>query len=154
MDDNRNSALMCSFAADSKRCERCGYQAKRLPTFRVCRTIKEVAQKIASEQATRRIAVPPIPLGSAAAGLLYAVGVTPERVKKVIGKDCGCDKRKATLDKVGAAVASVIERAANGVLNAVLPSPIGPDDVAAIANSLQASPFTNAGLKDWPPPPA
>jgi hypothetical protein len=147
-------AVMCDFDRESLRCHRCGYLAKRMPTHRVCRTIPEMAEKIASDQSTHRIKVPPANVGTAVAGLLSAVGVTPDRVKKVIGKDCECDKRKATLDKIGAAVSAVIERAANGVLNAVLPSPIGPDDVAAIANSLQASPFTNAGLKDGPPPPA
>jgi hypothetical protein len=150
MVNSSNAALMCEFDAHTFKCYRCGYLAKRLPTYRVCRTITEMAQQIATDHATKRISIPPIAIGTSAAKALSFVGITPRRVKKVIGKDCGCDKRKATLDNFGAAVSSVIERAANGILNAVLPSPVGADDVAAIANSLQASQFTNAGLKDGP----
>jgi len=142
---------MCHFQPDSLRCLRCGYLAKRLPTYRVCRTIPEIAERIAVEQSNHRIAVPPLRIGSAVARTLSAVGVTPERVKQFTGKDCGCDKRKSALDAAGAAVSSVIERGANAVLNALLPSPVGPDDYAAIANSLHDSPLTNAGLKDGPP---
>lgn len=142
---------MCDFQPDSLRCLRCGYLAKRLPTYRVCRTIPEMAERIAVEQSNHRIAVPPLMIGSAIARTLSAVGVTSERVKQFTGKDCGCDKRKTTLDAVGAAVSAVVERGANAVLNAVLPNPAGPDDFAAIANSLHASPLTNKGLKDGPP---
>lgn len=142
---------MCDFNADTLRCVRCGYLAKRMPTFRVCRTIPEIAVKIATDQSSRRIAIPAIPIGTAVSRGLAAIGVTPERMKKVFGKDCGCDKRKSALDAAGAAVSSVIERGANAVLNAVLPNPVGPDDYAAIANSLHASPLTNQGLKDGPP---
>jgi hypothetical protein len=144
--------MMCDFNADTLRCRRCGYLAKRLPTYRVCRTIPEMAVKIATEQTTRRIAVPPLPLGTAVSRGLAAFGVTPQRIKKAIGRDCGCDKRKAILDAAGAAISSIVERGANAMLNAVLPSPVGPDDFAAVANSLQASPLTNQGLKDGPPP--
>lgn len=151
MDDNSHQALMCDFHSDTLRCSRCGYLAKRIPTYRVCRTIPEIAVKIATEQSSRRISVPPIQIGTAVSRGLAAVGVTPERMKKVFGKDCGCDQRKSALDAAGAAVSSVIERGANAVLNAVLPSPVGPDDFAAIANSLHASPLTNQGLKDGPP---
>lgn len=95
--------MMCDFNADTLRCRRCGYLAKRLPTYRVCRTIPEMAVKIATEQTTRRIAVPPLPLGTAVSRGLAAFGVTPQRIKKAIGRDCGCDKRKAILDAAGAA---------------------------------------------------
>lgn len=142
---------MCDFNADTLRCGRCGYLAKRMPTFRVCRTIPEIAVKIATDQSSHRITVPSIPIGTAVSRGLAAIGVTPERMKKVFGKDCGCDGRKTALDAVGAAVSSVIERGANAMLNAVLPNPVGPDDYAAIANSLHASPLTNQGLKDGPP---
>ena len=144
-------AVMCDFNADTLRCRRCGYLANRMPTYRVCRTLPEMAVKIATEQNSHRISVPPIPIGTAVSRGLAALGVTPDRVKKVFGKDCGCDKRKSAMDAAGAAVSAVIERGANAVLNAVLPSPAGPDDFAAIANSLHASPLTNQGLKDGPP---
>lgn len=151
MDDHSTEAVMCAFNADTLRCGRCGYLAKRMPTFRVCRTIPEIAVKIAVDQSSRRISVPAIPVGTIVSRGLAAVGVTSERMKKVFGKDCGCDKRKSALDAAGAAMSSVIERGANAVLNAVLPNPVGPDDFAAIANSLHASPLTNQGLKDGPP---
>ena len=147
MDDNSTEAVMCDFSADTLRCGRCGYLAKRLPTYRVCRTIPEIARKIAEDQSTRRISIPPLKIGTAVARTLSAVGVTPARVKQFTGKDCGCDKRKSAMDAAGAAVSAIVERGANAVLNAVLPSPVGPDDFAAIANSLQASPLTNEGLK-------
>ena len=142
--------MMCDFNAETLRCGRCGYLAKRIPTYRVCRTIPEMAEKIAVEQSTYRISVPPLPIGTAISRGLSAVGITPEKIKRVLGRDCGCDKRKSALDAVGAAVSSAVERGANAILNAALPSPVGPDDVAAIANSLQSSPLTNQGLKDGP----
>ena len=40
-------------------------------------------------------------LGDAVAAGLSAVGITPERVSKVIGKPCGCGKRKKALNQVG-----------------------------------------------------
>ena len=40
-------------------------------------------------------------LGDAVAAGLSAVGITPERVSKVIGKPCGCNKRKRALNQVG-----------------------------------------------------
>ena len=40
-------------------------------------------------------------IGDAVAAGLSAVGITPERVSKVIGKPCGCNKRKRALNQVG-----------------------------------------------------
>lgn len=148
--------MMCDFDADTLRCKRCGYLARRLPTFRVCRTIHEMAEKFAYDKATRRIHIPPIMVGTAISSTLAKVGITPMKIKEVTGKDCGCDKRKATLDRIGAAASAVIERAANGIANAILPSSVEPDDVAAIATSLANSPLTNTGLREGPlvdPPP-
>jgi len=138
---------MCDFDASTIRCKRCGYAAKKLPTYRECRTLVELAHKIADERMSRRIVIPPIPIGTAISRGLSAVGVTPERVKQVTGKDCGCQKRKNALDTAGAFISAVVERAANAALQVVLPSHVDTSDVAAIASSLQASPLTNAGLK-------
>jgi len=154
MDDNPASTLMCQFDAESLRCSRCGYLAKRLPTYRVCKTIPEMAQRIAVTQTTKRIAVPPLQIGTAVSRTLSAVGITPERIKRITGKDCGCDKRKLTLDAVGAAASSIVERGLNGLANLVVPVAVEPEDIAAISNALQASPSTNAGLKEGPPPSA
>jgi hypothetical protein len=151
MASSPDAGLMCEFSTETLKCSRCGYLAKRLPTYRVCRTLPEIAVKIATDQSTRRISVPPIPIGTAVARGLSSIGVTTERMKKVFGRDCGCDRRKSALDAVGAAVSSVVERGANAMLNAVLPIPVEPDDLAAIANSLHASSLTNQGLKDGPP---
>lgn len=144
---------MCDFAADSLRCSRCGYLAKRLPTYRVCRTVPELARKIATDQATKRISVPPMRIGTAISGALSAVGITPDRIKNITGKDCGCAQRKDTLDSLGAAFSATLERGLNTVANAVAPVIVEADDVAAIANSIQASDLTNPGLKDGPPSP-
>lgn len=138
---------MCDFDAASLRCRRCGYLARSLPTFRVCRTIHEMAYGIVEQQASRRIHVPQIKIGTAIAKTLAAVGITKERVSAVIGKDCGCAGRQRSLDAVGEIVSVVVEKAVNAAVNAVLPNPVLPDDVAAVANALQASPVTNEGLK-------
>lgn len=141
------SEQMCEFDADSLRCTRCGYLARRLPTYRACRTIPEMARLLAENTATKRVSVPPLKIGTAIATGLSAVGITKDRVKAVTGQDCGCDKRQNALDAAGAFVSAVVERAANAAINAVLPHPVSEDDVAAIANSLHASPLTNEGLK-------
>lgn len=139
---------MCSFSADTLRCQRCGYQAKKLPTFRVCRTIPEIAQRIVQERSAKRIRIPPVPLGRYAKKALSSIGVTPERVSKAMGRDCGCNAKASAMDSFGAAVSQVVENAANAALGAVLPNPYTDDDVAAVATALAKSPYTNAGLKD------
>jgi hypothetical protein len=154
MDNPTPTALMCDFDAETLQCVRCGYRTKTLPFYRACRTIAEMATKIAADHATSRVAVPPLPVGTAISRGLSAIGVTPNFVKKVIGKDCGCDKRKSMLDEAGAAVSKLVERSVNAALNFALPATVEPEDVAAIANSLQASSLTNAGLKEGPPPSA
>ena len=40
-------------------------------------------------------------LGDMVAAGLAAVGITPERVSAVIGKDCGCSKRKQAWNEFG-----------------------------------------------------
>jgi len=40
-------------------------------------------------------------LGDAVERALAAVGVTPERVERWIGKPCGCRERKAKLNRLG-----------------------------------------------------
>jgi hypothetical protein len=140
---------MCSFSESDLRCERCGYQAKRLPTFRECRTILEMARETSVRASTKRISVPPLRIGDAVGSALGFVGITPERIKRMTGmKDCGCEKRKAGLNAVGAVISSAIERPANAMLNFIAPHPVEESEVAALANSIAASPLTNQGLKD------
>lgn len=139
----------CQFDAETKRCPVCGYIAEKLPTYRVCRTLEQLSQKIAVDSATKRIRVPAVRLGDAVASALKRVGVTPERVMKMTGaKSCGCAKRQDKLNAISDAAARAIENAANAALNFVLPQPIGADDIAQVARSIYANPLTNQGLKD------
>lgn len=40
-------------------------------------------------------------LGDMVAGGLSAIGITEERVSKLVGGDCGCSKRKEFLNQLG-----------------------------------------------------
>jgi hypothetical protein len=148
---------LCQFNADTLRCERCGFRAKRLPTYRVCRTIHQVAEKLLVDHATKRIHVPPLPIGTAVAFVFSKVGITKERVSRAMGKDCGCAQRAKLMDHAGAAISQAVENIANAALNAMLPIPVEADEVAALATALAASEMTNDGLKaaaGASPPPA
>jgi len=147
---NAVAAGMCIFDNDTKRCRRCGFQAVELPFFRACQTLAETAESIAHAMMDRRISVPPLLVGTAISSTLARVGITPAAIKKITGKECGCKARASKLDAAGAVVSAVVERVANAALQAVLPSQVETSDVAAIANSLQASPLTNSGLKSGP----
>lgn len=138
---------MCIFDESTLRCPTCGYQAARLPTFRRCRTLRQLAEARLVDSTTRRIRVPPLKLGTAVSTALKAVGITPELVKRVTRrKDCGCKGRQVWLDSVGAAASAAAERALNAAANAVAPHPFSDDEVNAVANSLAASAGTNRGL--------
>lgn len=53
-------------------------------------------------------------LGDRLAGVLAAVGITKERVSKAIGRDCGCAKRQAALNKLGQQTAAAFKRLTGG----------------------------------------
>lgn len=53
-------------------------------------------------------------LGDRVAAGLAAVGITKERVSKAIGRDCGCAKRQAALNKLGQQTAAAIKRLTGG----------------------------------------
>lgn len=139
--------MLCQFDDTTLRCLRCGFLAKSIPHYRHCQTIEEMARSHLDAWAHGRIKVPPVRLGSMIAAGLTFVGVTEERVKKLVG-DCGCAKRKNKLDAVGEVVTTAIQSAANRVLDAVLPHPVTEADVAALSQSIASSPLTNQGLKD------
>ena len=140
--------MMCQFNADNLRCNRCGFKAKRLPTYRVCRTIPEMAEYMVAQKAANRIRVPPVPIGTAVKKTLTAVGVTEDRFKKLLGgRPCGCGERANALDRLGGKMSLVVERAANAVLNAVLPASPAPDDVAKVSQYLHEHAGLNEGLK-------
>lgn len=138
----------CEFDAASRRCRRCGYAADSLPFFRVCRTLEEEARHLVEKHATSRIAVPPVPLGDAAAAILTSIGVTKERMKAAIGRECGCASRQAKLNEVGRNISAAVEGLANRVLNATLPRLIEEEEVADVANALARQPGANSGLLD------
>jgi hypothetical protein len=139
--------MLCAFDSDTLRCPRCGFIVKKLPHYRHCQTIEEQARTHLDAWAHGRIKIPPARLGSWIAAGLTTIGITEERVKKIIG-DCGCAKRKNKLDAFGEGVTTAIQSTANRALDAILPHPITEDDVAALAQSIAASPLTNQGLKD------
>lgn len=141
---------LCEFDAETLACSRCGYVAKKVPHYRYCQTLMEKAETIAHGMAAKRITVPPLLVGTAMSKTFARFGITPLAVKKITGKDCGCKERANKLDAAGAAVSAVVERAANAALQVVLPAHVEPEDVAAIANTLYASPLTNEGLKKGP----
>jgi hypothetical protein len=140
---------MCVFGEPDLRCARCGYRAKRIPTYRECRTILEMARSASRKSSTERIAVPPLRIGDAVAAGLSAIGVTPARIKRVTGmKECGCEARKRAMNAAGAAISRAIEAPVNAALNFILPHQVEDREVAEIANAIAASPLTNQGLKD------
>lgn len=146
MENPTSVGVMCAFDSDTLRCRRCGYIASSLPTFRVCRTVREMAEKIAKDSRSRRIRVPRFAIGSWVAAALSAIGITSERVSAAIGTECGCKRRQDSLNIAGAAVSQFLEHTANQIVNTVLPVSITEDDVAEIANMIVASGAVNHGL--------
>jgi hypothetical protein len=49
-------------------------------------------------------------LGDRVADGLAAVGITKERVSKLIGKDCGCKKRQEALNRLGQRAAEAVRK--------------------------------------------
>lgn len=49
---------------------------------------------------------------------LSAVGITSERVSRVLGRKCKCKQRKAALNKLGQQTAAAIKRLTGGAHNA------------------------------------
>jgi|688.fasta_scaffold01253_54 hypothetical protein len=139
--------MLCHFDNETLRCTRCGFIAKSLPHYRNCQTIEEMARAHLDAWAHGRIKIPPARLGSWIASGLSTIGVTEERVKKLIG-DCGCAARKNKLDAIGEGITTAIQTATNRALDAVLPHPVTEADVAALAQSIANSPILNQGLRD------
>lgn len=81
----------CDFS-ESLTCPRCGFQARRRPTYRVCRPVPDDWQ--------------PFALGDAVERALSALGVTKERVEqwtRTAGEPggCGCAARQRWLNEAG-----------------------------------------------------
>jgi hypothetical protein len=77
----------CDFTYDAGcgACQRCG--------FRLCGAVPPIH---------RRCDVQPAPgLGDLAASALAAVGMTKERVERIVGGPCGCDERQEAMTEFG-----------------------------------------------------
>lgn len=88
--------MFCDFDNATRTCPKCGYHAKRLPTFRECRPVPEKVWR-------------PIAVGDAVERFLTSVGITKERVERLTRTEgtpgeCGCEGRKKWLNEKGFAV--------------------------------------------------
>lgn len=97
----------CDFNNAELQCPVCGYVAKRLPTYRECRPIKQPEWK-------------PIMVGDLVEKALTTIGITQERVEKLTrtaGKPggCGCQARKKWLNEKGVEVQKAIRDTAKKV---------------------------------------
>ena len=140
---------MCDFS-QGLQCPRCGYLAKQERTFRVCRTLDEMASHLATVTAKPWIPVPNPMVGDRVAKALAFLGITKERVSKAVGGDCGCAKRQSGLNHVGGVVAKAVENSLNGAVATFL----GPREEEGLEDAfrrqLLISTDTNQGLKDGP----
>lgn len=83
----------CDFNNHQKTCPVCGYVAKKLPTYRVCRPVQKRQPRLFA-------------VGDAVERWLTKAGVTKARVERwtrTAGKPggCGCEARKKWLNDVG-----------------------------------------------------
>jgi hypothetical protein len=144
------NSQMCDFS-QGLQCPRCGYLAKQERTFRVCRTLDEMATHLAAVTAKPWIPVPNPMVGDRVAKALAFLGVTKERVSKAVGGDCGCAQRQTGLNHVGGVVAKAVEKS----LDSAVATFLGPREEEGMAEAyrrrLLASADTNQGLKDGPP---
>lgn len=82
-------------------------------------TLEEVSGCVISENADATLTIdgthPAYPrqrrgLGDRVADGLATVGITKERVSKVVGKDCGCQKRQEALNRLGQRAAEAVRK--------------------------------------------
>lgn len=86
----------CQFSTSCMTCPTCGYQARRLPTYRICRPVPPKPWR-------------PILVGDLVERWLKSLGVTKERVERWTRTadkpgGCGCGARKRWLNDAGIAV--------------------------------------------------
>lgn len=53
-------------------------------------------------------------LGDIVAHSLASIGITKERATAIVGRDCGCSKRQAEMNHVGAKIAESLRNGAKG----------------------------------------
>lgn len=83
--------MLCDFGNPQMTCPHCGYQAKRLPTYRTCSPV---------------IAPTEVMIGDVLEKWLTSAGITKERVERLtkkVGKSggCGCQQRQQWLNEKG-----------------------------------------------------
>lgn len=91
----------CDFS-ESLTCPTCGFQARRRPTYRVCRPVPPNPWR-------------PYKVGDAVERLLTRCGITRERIERwtrTAGTPdgCGCEARKRWLNEIGDRVQYAIRR--------------------------------------------
>jgi hypothetical protein len=137
---------MCDFS-QGLQCPRCGYLAKQERTFRVCRTLDEMATHLATVTEKPWIPVPNPMVGDRVAKALAFLGITKERVSAAVGGDCGCDKRQTGLNKIGGVAAKALEVVIDRAVTAVIGDRVQDGAEEAIRLQLLASEDVNEGLK-------
>lgn len=105
--------MQCDFDTVNLRCRVCGYQARRLPTFRECRPPPVAVFR-------------PFMVGNFVEQCLSSLGVTKERVEqwtRTKGKPggCGCASRQRWLNDWGVSVQKELRRLAEKYRRFVLP---------------------------------
>lgn len=101
--------IICSIKQLEDRCNQRGYTLEQVAACIVSRdgdtiTVDETHQAYPRQRKG---------LGDHVADGLAAVGITKERVSKVLGRDCGCKKRQELLNKIGQKVVEYV-RGNNG----------------------------------------
>ena len=104
---------LCDFDNPDMTCPRCGYVAKRLPTYRYCEPVVEQPWR-------------PFLLGDFVERTLATIGVTKDRVQRwtrTEGKPggCGCASRQKWLNEWGARVQRKVRGWAGAYMKFVLP---------------------------------
>lgn len=87
--------MNCDFST-SLTCPTCGYRAKHPKTYRRCRPPAEPK---------------PVLVGDLVAAGLERIGITKELASKVVGGDCGCQKRQNWLNEAGVKVQNAARQA-------------------------------------------
>jgi hypothetical protein len=140
------NATMCDFS-HGLQCPRCGYLAKQERTFRVCRTLEEMATHLATVTAKPWIPVPNPMVGDRVANALAFLGITKERVSKAVGGDCGCEQRQTGLNKIGGVAAKAVEVVLDQAVSMVIGDRLQDGAADVIRQQLLSSPDVNEGLK-------
>lgn len=110
--------MFCTRNPSSGECRRCGRPMPSGQSSRRCVTVQDRARAIHLLTQGTRIKVPRPRLGDNAAKALSLIGITEDRVKRFFGiKECGCAKRRKTLNDVSEELAFRVESFLNRSLD-------------------------------------